>query len=116
METDEEDSVKMLMDMGFPDEDEVRAALRMAKNDISEAVVFLTDENFKSNMYPSSSRALALPGPTNFVDSDKTEDQQMSTGEVGMWLPGGCYDWVMAIGVCLLLPPPHTMRFSSVAL
>ena len=88
MERDEEDSVKMLMDMGFPDEDEVRAALRMAKNDISEAVVFLTDDNFKSNMYPSSSRALALPGPTSFADGDKTEDQQMSTGEVSCYV---CY-------------------------
>ncbi|XP_037071034.1 ubiquitin carboxyl-terminal hydrolase 24-like [Pollicipes pollicipes] len=71
METEDEDSVKMLMDMGFPDEDEVRAALRMAKNDISEAVVFLTDENFKSNMYRPTSQALAVPSPSNLSNSTR---------------------------------------------
>ncbi|XP_046339329.2 ubiquitin carboxyl-terminal hydrolase 24-like isoform X2 [Haliotis rufescens] len=44
-----EDNVQMLRDMGFPCESEVRRALRMAKNDLNEAVAIL------ANDHPSSS-------------------------------------------------------------
>ncbi len=44
MDVDEE-SVRTLMNMGFPSENEIRKALRMSKNDLSEAVAILTDEH-----------------------------------------------------------------------
>ena len=35
----------MILSMGFPSEAEVRRALRMAKNDLSDAVAILTDDH-----------------------------------------------------------------------
>lgn len=40
-----EDNVQMLLCMGFPNEAEVRRALRQGKDDISEAVAILTNES-----------------------------------------------------------------------
>lgn len=40
-----EENVQMIMSMGFPSEAEVRRALRMAKNDLSDAVAILTDDH-----------------------------------------------------------------------
>ena len=40
-----EDNVQMLLSMGFPNESEVRRALRQGKDDISEAVAILTNES-----------------------------------------------------------------------
>jgi ubiquitin carboxyl-terminal hydrolase 9/24 len=39
-----EENVQMILSMGFPSESEVRRALRMAKNDLSDAVAILTDD------------------------------------------------------------------------
>ncbi|XP_014661859.1 PREDICTED: ubiquitin carboxyl-terminal hydrolase 24-like [Priapulus caudatus] len=41
----EDDNLNMLLDMGFPDPLEIRRALRLAKNDVGEAVGILTHEN-----------------------------------------------------------------------
>ena len=38
-----DDNVQMLLAMGFPSESEVRRALKMAKNDMNEAVDILTN-------------------------------------------------------------------------
>ncbi|XP_023931162.1 ubiquitin carboxyl-terminal hydrolase 24-like, partial [Lingula anatina] len=43
MEVNEE-HVSTLLSMGFPSESEVRRALRLGKNDLNEAVAFLTNE------------------------------------------------------------------------
>ena len=40
-----EENVQMILSMGFPSESEVRRALRRAKNDLSDAVAILTDDN-----------------------------------------------------------------------
>lgn len=40
-----EENVQMILSMGFPSEAEVRRALRMAKNDLSDAVAILTDDH-----------------------------------------------------------------------
>uniref|UniRef100_T1IKX5 ubiquitinyl hydrolase 1 n=1 Tax=Strigamia maritima TaxID=126957 RepID=T1IKX5_STRMM len=48
MEIDEE-SVVTLLSMGFPDECEVRRALRIAKNDLNEAVAVLTNDQSSQN-------------------------------------------------------------------
>ena len=45
METEEEQHITTLLCMGFPDPDVIRKALRMAKNDINEAVALLTNES-----------------------------------------------------------------------
>ena len=44
-----EEHVKTLLSMGFPSEPEIRKALRLGKNDLNEAVAYLTNE------HPSSS-------------------------------------------------------------
>ncbi|XP_063283711.1 ubiquitin carboxyl-terminal hydrolase 24 isoform X2 [Pelobates fuscus] len=44
METEEEQHMTTLLCMGFPDPAAIRRALRMAKNDINEAVALLTNE------------------------------------------------------------------------
>ncbi len=40
-----DESVQTLLNMGFPSEGEIRRALKIAKNDLSEAVAILTNEN-----------------------------------------------------------------------
>ncbi|XP_033884099.3 ubiquitin carboxyl-terminal hydrolase 24-like isoform X2 [Acipenser ruthenus] len=45
METEEEQHMTTLLCMGFPDAVAIRKALRMAKNDINEAVALLTNES-----------------------------------------------------------------------
>ena len=40
-----QDNVQTLLSMGFPNESEVRRALRLAKNDLNEAVAILTNEH-----------------------------------------------------------------------
>uniref|UniRef100_A0A4W4HLH8 Ubiquitin carboxyl-terminal hydrolase 24 n=1 Tax=Electrophorus electricus TaxID=8005 RepID=A0A4W4HLH8_ELEEL len=45
METEEEQHMTTLLCMGFPDPAAVRKALRLAKNDINEAVALLTNES-----------------------------------------------------------------------
>uniref|UniRef100_A0A3Q2VTY4 Ubiquitin carboxyl-terminal hydrolase 24 n=1 Tax=Haplochromis burtoni TaxID=8153 RepID=A0A3Q2VTY4_HAPBU len=45
METEEEQHITTLLCMGFPDPDVIRKALRLAKNDINEAVALLTNES-----------------------------------------------------------------------
>lgn len=44
MEVDEE-HVNTLLNMGFPSEPEVRRALKMAKNDLNDAVAYLTNDH-----------------------------------------------------------------------
>ena len=39
-----EDHVQTLLAMGFPSESEIRRALKLGKNDLSEAVAILTNE------------------------------------------------------------------------
>jgi len=38
-------NVQTLLDMGFPSDVDIRRALRLGKNDLSEAVAILTDDN-----------------------------------------------------------------------
>ncbi|XP_066548268.1 ubiquitin carboxyl-terminal hydrolase 24 isoform X3 [Amia ocellicauda] len=45
METEEEQHMTTLLCMGFPDPGAIRRALRLAKNDINEAVALLTNES-----------------------------------------------------------------------
>ena len=46
---DEDENLSMLLAMGFPDIGEAKRALRIAKNDINEAVAILTNEQPISN-------------------------------------------------------------------
>ena len=67
---DEDENLSMLLNMGF-DLDEARNSLRMAKNDLNEAVAILTNEAPMSS-YSGSSRSSVGPihGPTNRTMSD----------------------------------------------
>ena len=55
----------MLLGMGFPDIDEARQALRMAKNDVNEAVAILTNEAPLSNYGGLRSSPGPVHGPSN---------------------------------------------------
>lgn len=46
---DDDENLSMLLAMGFPDIGEIKKALRIAKNDINEAVAILTNEQPISN-------------------------------------------------------------------
>ena len=46
---DEDENLSMLLAMGFPDIGEAKRALRIAKNDINEAVAILTNDGPISN-------------------------------------------------------------------
>jgi len=41
---DEDENLSILLSMGFPDICEIQKALRLAKNDVNEAVAILTNE------------------------------------------------------------------------
>ena len=41
---DEDENLSLLLSMGFPDIGEIKRALRLAKNDINEAVAILTEQ------------------------------------------------------------------------
>ena len=59
-------NVEMILSMGFPSESEVRRALKMAKNDLSDAIAILTNE-------PPSA-------PYEAMDIDLTKDSGTSYG------------------------------------
>ena len=44
-----DENITMLMGMGFSDIEDIRKALRLAKNDINEAVAILTGEDSRGN-------------------------------------------------------------------
>ena len=77
MEDDE--ALSTLLAMGFPDLDEIKRALRMAKNDLNEAVAILTHEQPASSSSnpevfgplpaPQSHRADSGPGDVVMRDS-----------------------------------------------
>ena len=83
---DEDDNLAMLLGMGFPDIDEARQALRIAKNDVNEAVAILTNEapvrgfnNMRASPGPSH-------GPSNLsrdVDMCDVSGQDISKDEDG---------------------------------
>lgn len=57
MSQDEDENISTLLAMGFSDLDEVKRALRIAKNDISEAVTILTQG------VPSGPMPMIMDGP-----------------------------------------------------
>lgn len=59
-----DDNVQMLLAMGFPSESEVKRALKMAKNDMNEAVDILTNGQALSPF-----EELPSPGATNQLES-----------------------------------------------
>lgn len=71
---DEDENISMLLSMGFPNIGEIKRALRLGKNDISEAVAILTNDG-----------PLTAYGPANDVSTD------IDMRDVGMEdkVPGG---------------------------
>ena len=48
----EDENISTLMAMGFPDIGEIKRALRMAKNDLNEAVAILTNDQSVTSYGP----------------------------------------------------------------
>ena len=61
---DEDENLSMLLSMGFPDINEIRRALRLAKNDVNEAVAILTNEQPLSSYGTVDDLATSAAGST----------------------------------------------------
>lgn len=59
---DEDESLSTLLAMGFPDIGEIKRALRLAKNDLSEAVAILTNEQPSNAVNNNDCRYVRFPG------------------------------------------------------
>lgn len=90
METEEEQHITTLLCMGFPDPDVIRKALRLAKNDINEAVALLTNESpgLGYGYEPMES------GPTPGLSSSGEGENSGRTGTVGFDPPPAYHDVV----------------------
>ncbi|MEQ2170516.1 hypothetical protein GOODEAATRI_001016 [Goodea atripinnis] len=90
METEEEQHITTLLCMGFPDPDVIRKALRLAKNDINEAVALLTNESpgLGYGYEPMES------GPTTGLGSSGDGENSGRTGTSGFDPPPAYHDVV----------------------
>ncbi|XP_067368392.1 ubiquitin carboxyl-terminal hydrolase 24 isoform X5 [Channa argus] len=90
METEEEQHITTLLCMGFPDPDVIRKALRLAKNDINEAVALLTNESpgLGYGYEPMES------GPTPVLGSSGDGENSGRTGTGGFDPPPAYHDVV----------------------
>ncbi|GAA6092408.1 ubiquitin carboxyl-terminal hydrolase 24 isoform X1 [Tachysurus ichikawai] len=93
METEEEQHMTTLLCMGFPDPVAIRKALRLAKNDINEAVAFLTNESpglgFGYEPMESGPSPGSGPGPSG--DRDTSVRTGSSSGGGGGFDPPPAY-------------------------
>lgn len=88
METEEEQHMTTLLCMGFPDPVAIRKALRLAKNDINEAVAFLTNESPGLGFGYEPMESGPSPGSGPSGDRDTTGRTGSSGGGGG----GGGFD------------------------
>uniref|UniRef100_A0A3Q2ZND3 Ubiquitin carboxyl-terminal hydrolase 24 n=1 Tax=Kryptolebias marmoratus TaxID=37003 RepID=A0A3Q2ZND3_KRYMA len=90
METEEEQHITTLLCMGFPDPDVIRKALRLAKNDINEAVALLTNESpgLGYGYEPMES------GPSSGLGSSGDGESSGRTGTSGFDPPPAYHDVV----------------------
>ncbi|KAM4629625.1 ubiquitin carboxyl-terminal hydrolase 24 isoform 4-T4 [Polymixia lowei] len=90
METEEEQHMTTLLCMGFPDPVAIRKALRLAKNDINEAVALLTNESpgLGYGYEPMES------GPTPSLGSSGDGENSGRTGTGGFDPPPAYHDVV----------------------
>uniref|UniRef100_A0A8C6PJW9 Ubiquitin carboxyl-terminal hydrolase 24 n=1 Tax=Nothobranchius furzeri TaxID=105023 RepID=A0A8C6PJW9_NOTFU len=90
METEEEQHITTLLCMGFPDPDVIRKALRLAKNDINEAVALLTNESpgLGYGYEPMES------GPSSGLGSSGDGESSGRTGTTGFDPPPAYHDVV----------------------
>ncbi len=65
---DDDENISTLLAMGFPDIDEIRRALKLAKNDLSEAVAVLTNEGSSSSSVGLAGGGGEVFGPANRPD------------------------------------------------
>ncbi|XP_034559395.1 ubiquitin carboxyl-terminal hydrolase 24 isoform X6 [Notolabrus celidotus] len=72
METEEEQHITTLLCMGFPDPDVIRKALRLAKNDINEAVALLTNESPGLGYGYEPMESGPAPGPGSGGDGENS--------------------------------------------
>lgn len=73
----EDENISTLMAMGFPDIGEIKRALRMAKNDLNEAVAILTND-----------QSVTSYGPVADLNIDVDMKEPASTSKSGDDDPG----------------------------
>ena len=76
--SDEDENLSLLLSMGFPNLQEIKRALRLAKNDLNEAVAILTNDQPMLGPYD----------PANDIDMDM--DLSKATGSSEGDLNKGC--------------------------
>ncbi|KAG7487731.1 hypothetical protein MATL_G00026610 [Megalops atlanticus] len=80
METEEEQHMTTLLCMGFPDPVAIRKALRLAKNDINEAVALLTNESPGLGYGYEPMESGPAPGPGPGGDGESNSRSGSGTG------------------------------------
>ena len=79
---DEDENISMLLSMGFPDINEIRRALRLAKNDVNEAVAILTNEQPLSSygtIDDLTTTSASADSQTSLVHGPQTESAYSDT-------------------------------------
>ncbi|XP_031724129.1 ubiquitin carboxyl-terminal hydrolase 24 isoform X7 [Anarrhichthys ocellatus] len=94
METEEEQHITTLLCMGFPDPDVIRKALRLAKNDINEAVALLTNESpgLGYGYEPMESGPAPGGGVGGSTGGDVENSSSSSSGRTGTGTGTGGFD------------------------
>ena len=85
---DEDENLSMLLSMGFPDINEIRRALRLAKNDVNEAVSILTNEQPLSSY--GTVDDLTTSAASSSTDKQSTVHGPQTETEYGEFLRRSC--------------------------
>ena len=85
---DEDENLSMLLSMGFPDINEIRRALRLAKNDVNEAVAILTNEQPLSSY--GTIDDLTTSSATSSIEKQNTTHGPQTETEYGEFLRRSC--------------------------
>lgn len=75
---DDDENISTLLAMGFPDISEIKRALRMAKNDLSEAVAVLTNDSISTTS--SGTTFGPEPRPNSRASDKGANDVDMKDG------------------------------------
>ncbi|XP_029106559.1 ubiquitin carboxyl-terminal hydrolase 24 isoform X1 [Scleropages formosus] len=94
METEEEQHMTTLLCMGFPDPVAIRKALRLAKNDINEAVALLTNESPGLGYGYEPMESGPVSGPGTSGDGESSGRGGSGTGTGGFDPPPAYHDVV----------------------
>ena len=74
----EDENISTLMAMGFPDIGEIKRALRMAKNDVNEAVAILTNDQSVTSYGPSIDLNIDVDMKDSATSTKASSDDQVN--------------------------------------